>query len=60
MCINHKNTLLSNLITSDIPKELSSLRLKNQTESTNRGRGCLYHELISEAAFQFGIRFTYK
>ena len=24
------------------------------------GRGCLYHKLISEAAFQFGIRFTDK
>ena len=29
-------------------------------ESTKWGRGCLYHKLISEAAFQFGIRFTDK
>ena len=31
---------------------------KTQTESANWGRVYLYHELIGEAAFKFGIRFT--
>ena len=29
---------------------------KTGTESINRGRVYLYHELIGEAAFKFGIR----
>ena len=33
---------------------------KAETESTNRGRVYTYHELIGEAAFQLGIRITYK
>ena len=31
---------------------------KTQTESTNSGWDNLYHELIGEAAFKFGIQFT--
>ena len=32
--------------------------LKTETESTNRGQVYLYHELVGEAAFEFGVRFT--
>ena len=34
--------------------------IKTETESTNCGRVSLYHELIGEAAFWFGIQFTDK
>ena len=33
---------------------------KTETKSTNMGQVYLYHELIGEAAFEFGIRFTDK
>ena len=33
---------------------------KTQTESTNWGQVYLFHELIGEAAPEFGIRFTNK
>ena len=36
---------------SDVHKELSGLRMKTQTQSTNWGQVYLYHELIGEAAF---------
>ena len=41
------------MIISDVHKDLSSLRMKPQTESTNGGRVYLYmnHELIDEPHF---------
>ena len=47
--------LLLILIISDVHKYLSSLRMKAETESTNRGRVYLDHELNGEAAFGYSI-----
>ena len=39
------------VIISDVYKDFSSLRMKTETESKNRGLVYLYHEDIGEAAF---------
>ena len=39
-------------------KDYRVYRWKTETESTNWGRVYLYHELIGQAAFLFGVGFT--